>query len=59
MAAADPLVVLLLALWSQAVAERDAFRDWVTEDPFSADPAHQLLQAHAPQTSVTCTKDTP
>lgn len=32
-ASVEPLTVVLLALWSQAVLERDAFRGWVTEEP--------------------------
>ncbi|MEU6405434.1 hypothetical protein [Streptomyces sp. NPDC046985] len=28
-----PLNVVLLVLWHQAVLEREAFRDWVTEEP--------------------------
>ncbi|MCG7524043.1 hypothetical protein MHW47_06250 [Streptomyces sp. OfavH-34-F] len=30
---ADPLTLVLLALWHQAVLEREAFRSWVTEEP--------------------------
>ncbi|MFI6689306.1 hypothetical protein [Streptomyces sp. NPDC050485] len=30
---ANPLTVLLLVLLRQATAERDAYRDWITQDP--------------------------
>ncbi|MFI5986780.1 hypothetical protein ACIBEA_38705 [Streptomyces sp. NPDC051555] len=38
-----PLTVLLLAQLRQVTAERDAYRDWVTQDP--AAPVDEQLRA--------------
>src|SRR5689334_16983352 len=58
--ALDPLTVLLLALWRQAAAERDAFREWVTEDPHPAETAQLLLRARAAEAaSAAIPKDAP
>ncbi len=58
--APSPLTVLALALWRQAAAEREAFRQWVTEDPHPADSYQQLLQARtAEAASAAARKDAP
>lgn len=41
----SPLTMLLLVLLGQARAERDAFRDWITQDPTS--PSDDPLRARA------------
>ncbi|MEU0214097.1 hypothetical protein ABZ281_02875 [Streptomyces sp. NPDC006265] len=41
----NPLTVLLLVLLRQATAERDAFRDWITQDP--TPPSDDPLRARA------------
>lgn len=41
----NPLTVLLLVLLGQARAERDAFRDWITQDPNP--PSDEPLRARA------------
>ncbi|MGY4967097.1 hypothetical protein [Streptomyces sp. 900105245] len=41
----NPLTVLLLALLGQVTAERDAFRDWITQDPIP--PSDDPLRARA------------
>ncbi|MFE3166751.1 hypothetical protein [Streptomyces sp. NPDC059224] len=43
----NPLTMLLLALLGQARAERDAFRDWITQDP--TPPSDDQLRARAAQ----------
>lgn len=57
---ATALAVLLLALWGQATAERDAFRQWVTEDPDPIALEQQMLLARAAQAAgAAAAKDTP
>jgi hypothetical protein len=41
----NPLTMLLLVLLRQATAERDAFRDWITQDPIP--PSDDPLRARA------------
>ncbi|MEU1159127.1 hypothetical protein ABZ369_39965 [Streptomyces sp. NPDC005918] len=41
----NPLTVLLLVLLGQATAERDAYRDWITQDP--TPPSDDPLRARA------------
>ncbi|GLX22638.1 hypothetical protein [Streptomyces lavendulae] len=41
----NPLTVLLLALLGQVTAERDAFRDWITQDPIP--PSDEPLRTRA------------
>ncbi|WP_327740618.1 hypothetical protein OG749_47170 (plasmid) [Streptomyces nojiriensis] len=43
----NPLTVLLLVLLRQATAERDAFRDWITQDPPPLPPSDDQLRARA------------
>jgi hypothetical protein len=42
----NPLTVLLLAMLRQATAERDAFRDWITQDP-TPPPSDESPRARA------------
>ncbi|WP_331731784.1 hypothetical protein [Streptomyces sp. NBC_00073] len=41
----NPLTMLLLVLLRQATAERDAYRDWITQDP--TPPSDDPLRAQA------------
>ncbi|WP_031048167.1 hypothetical protein [Streptomyces sp. NRRL F-5650] len=47
----NPLTVLLLVLLRQATAERDAFRDWITQDPIP--PSDEPLRARAAEADST------
>ncbi|MEU0352951.1 hypothetical protein ABZ302_40045 [Streptomyces sp. NPDC006237] len=47
----NPLTVLLLVLLGQARAERDAFRDWITQDPIP--PSDGPLRARAAEAAST------
>ncbi|MEU9255731.1 hypothetical protein AB0D66_28270 [Streptomyces sp. NPDC048270] len=51
-----PLPVLLLMLWHQAAAEREAFRGWVTEEPPLV-AAAELLARAAEAASAAARKD--
>ncbi|MFF4534046.1 hypothetical protein ACFY1P_32855 [Streptomyces sp. NPDC001407] len=53
-----PLTVLLLAQLRQVTAERDAYRDWITQDPAPPDDAQ--LRTHAAEAAgFIARKDSP
>ncbi|WP_024126628.1 hypothetical protein ACN6AT_39145 (plasmid) [Streptomyces sp. JL4002] len=55
----NPLTVLLLALLGQARAERDAFRDWITQDPTPPPSDDQLRARAAEAASNLARRDSP
>ncbi|MFE3555106.1 hypothetical protein ACFXKW_09605 [Streptomyces sp. NPDC059193] len=54
----SPLAVLLLVLLRQRTAERDAFRDWITQDPTSPSDS-QLCARAAEAASNLARRDSP